>query len=136
MKPEVSFHKAEGLVTPPGYSHAASVPAFARMVYVAGQIGVNSRGELAGPTMEEQAEQVFQNIGLALAAAEAKYSDIVKLTIFVTTLHGLAAVRAARDRYINTAAPPTSTLVQVVSLFRPEYVVEVEAVAAVIDPPK
>jgi enamine deaminase RidA (YjgF/YER057c/UK114 family) len=42
----------------------------------------------------------------------------------------LAEYREVRDRYIDVNQPPTSTVVQVAALFRPEFVVEVEAVAA------
>jgi enamine deaminase RidA (YjgF/YER057c/UK114 family) len=40
--------------------------------------------------------------------------------------------RAVRDEYVNTSAPPTSSLVQVAGLFRPDLLIEVEAVASIV----
>jgi enamine deaminase RidA (YjgF/YER057c/UK114 family) len=54
---------------------------------------------------------------------------VVKLTTFVTDIAHLPAFRAARDTFLDPAAPPTSTLVQVARLFRPEFLIEVEAMA-------
>lgn len=68
--------------------------------------------------------------GRALAAAGAGWRDVVKLTFFVVATDELATVRRVRDDFIDRAAPPTSSLVPVAGLFRPELLVEVEAVAA------
>jgi enamine deaminase RidA (YjgF/YER057c/UK114 family) len=56
---------------------------------------------------------------------------VVKLTFFLVDLADLPAVRAARDRFVNLDEPPTSSLVQVAGLVRPEARLEVEAVACV-----
>jgi enamine deaminase RidA (YjgF/YER057c/UK114 family) len=55
----------------------------------------------------------------------------VKLTIFVTDVAYLPAIRAARDEFVDTERPPASTAVQVAALFRPELLLEVEAWALV-----
>ena len=55
------------------------------------------------------------------------------LTFFVLNVADLSAVRAARDAVIDTARPPASTAVQVIALFAPGYVLEVEAWALVDD---
>ena len=47
----------------------------------------------------------------------------------MTDIGQLPAVREIRDRYVNASSPPASTAVQVSSLFRPEFLIEVEAVA-------
>jgi enamine deaminase RidA (YjgF/YER057c/UK114 family) len=52
----------------------------------------------------------------------------VKITVFMTDLSGLQAFRRVRDTYF-TKAPPASSLVQVAGLVRPEFVIEIEAVA-------
>jgi enamine deaminase RidA (YjgF/YER057c/UK114 family) len=54
---------------------------------------------------------------------------VVKLTFYVVDVAGLAVVRAVRDEFVDTARPPTSSLVQVAGLFRPDLLIEVEAVA-------
>ncbi|HEV7932052.1 MAG TPA: Rid family hydrolase [Actinomadura sp.] len=53
------------------------------------------------------------------------------LTIFVVDTSALATVRAVRDEFVNVERPPTSSLVQVAGLFRPDILIEIEAVAAV-----
>jgi Endoribonuclease L-PSP len=66
-----------------------------------------------------------------LAAAGARFADVVKLTFFVLDMAHLPALRRARDEVVVTAAPPASTAVQVAGLFAPGYLFEVEALALV-----
>ena len=54
---------------------------------------------------------------------------MVKLTIYVVDVTALQTIRAVRDEHVDTARPPTSSLVQVAGLVRPELLIEVEAVA-------
>lgn len=112
-----------------GYSHVVS--AQGRIVFVSGQVPLDADGVLAGTDGAAQAEQVFANIGHALAAAGATFSDVVKLTFFLTDLADLPAVRAARDRHVPTDRPPASSAVQVAGLVHPDFRIEVEAVAVV-----
>lgn len=127
----IEHHLAPPGMTPGnGYSHA--VAARGRLVAIAGQVAMDEHGDLVGAgDPARQAERVFENLRSALAAAGATFADVVKLGIFVTDIAFLPAVRAARDRYVDTAHPPASTAVQVVALFRPGYLVEVEALAMV-----
>jgi enamine deaminase RidA (YjgF/YER057c/UK114 family) len=91
-------------------------------------------GELVGPSdPKAQADRVFENLRRVLAAAGASFADVIKLGIFVTDIDILPVVRQARDRYVDTAQPPASTAVQVAALFRPGYMVEIEALAVVDD---
>ena len=68
-----------------------------------------------------------------LAAAGATWDDVIKLTFYMVDTSALAIVRAVRDEFINTERPPTSSLVQVAGLFRPDLLIEIEAVAAIAD---
>jgi len=113
-----------------GYSHVAAVSG--SLVWTSGQVPVAPDGTIppAGD-WDAQARQVFVNLGVALRAGGASWSDVFKLTIYVVDLSGVAAVRAARDEFIDRAAPPTSSLVQVAGLVHPDFLLEVEAVAAV-----
>ncbi len=121
-----------GMVPGNGYSQA--VAATGRIVAVAGQVALDAEGDLVGPgDPEAQAEQVFENIGTALAAAGASISDVIKLTVFVTDMAILPDVRRVRDRYVDVERPPASTAVQVVALVLPELLLEVEALAVVVD---
>lgn len=65
------------------------------------------------------------------SAGAAEWNDVVKLTIYVVGAADLQVLREVRDALVNTETPPTSTLVQVAGLARPELLIEVEAVAYV-----
>jgi enamine deaminase RidA (YjgF/YER057c/UK114 family) len=73
--------------------------------------------------------QVFDNLTRALEAAEASWTDVVKLGYFVLDVGQIASVRTIRDEYVNTNQPPASTLVQVSALAREGALIEVDAVA-------
>jgi enamine deaminase RidA (YjgF/YER057c/UK114 family) len=121
------FDSPADLPAPNGYSQVVTVPA-GTQVWVSGQIGSEPDGSVA-EGMEAQARLAFRNVGRALASAGATWGDVFKITIFVTDISGLAAVRAAREEFVDTSSPPTSTLVEVSSLVRPELLIEIEAVA-------
>ena len=117
-------------MSPPfGYSHVVDAPA-GRIIYISGQVPLDTDGELVGEgDFEAQARQVFANLTAALEAAGAGWNDVVNLNYFLTEIGELGTVRTIRDEYIDTERPPASTLVQVSALFRPEAMVEIEAVA-------
>jgi len=110
-----------------GYSHVVGLPP-GRLVWTSGQVPLDADGA-APEGWEAQTRLAFENVGRALAAAGAGWGDVVKLTFFVTGVEELATVRAVRDEFVATAAPPTSSLVQVAGLVRPDLLIEVEAVA-------
>ena len=122
-----TFASPEDLPPPSGYSHVVSLPP-GRLVWTSGQVPIDADGRLA-EGWEEQTRTVFQNVGRALRAAGADWPNVVKLTIFVVDVSELATIRAVRDEFVNAARPPTSSLVQVAGLFRPDVLIEVEAVA-------
>jgi enamine deaminase RidA (YjgF/YER057c/UK114 family) len=119
------------LSAPPGYSHVVEATG-GRTVWVAGQVPLDADGKLVGAgDAEAQVQQVFRNLEAALAVAGAGFADVVKLTTFVTGMTVLPAFRAARDRHIERKDAAASTLVQVVALVHPEFLIEIEAVAVV-----
>ena len=130
-EPPVKIHNPATMATPAGYSHVAEVRN-SRLVFVAGQVALDPSGQLVGKgDYRLQAEQVFRNIGAALTAAGATFRDLVKLNYYIVDLSHLPEIREVRDRFIDTSHPPTSTAVQVSRLFRPELLLEIDAVAAV-----
>jgi enamine deaminase RidA (YjgF/YER057c/UK114 family) len=122
------FSSPPDLPAPAGYSHVVTIPA-GRLVWTSGQVGMAADGSVPDG-WEAQTRQAFANVGAALRAAGAGWSDVVKLTLYVTAVDELPVIRAVRDELVDTAAPPTSSLVQVAGLFRPDLLIEVEAVAA------
>jgi enamine deaminase RidA (YjgF/YER057c/UK114 family) len=120
------------LPSPNGYSHVASIAPGSRIVWTSGQVPVAVDGTpaLTGD-WEAQTRLVFQNISAALEAGGAGWDDVFKLMFYVVDTSALTIVRAVRDEFVSVDRPPASTLVQVAGLFRPDILIEVEAVAAV-----
>ncbi|MGK5732136.1 RidA family protein [Streptomyces sp. URMC 124] len=113
-----------------GYTHV--VTGTGRLVAVSGQVAHDEHGRTVGAgDAEAQARQVFLNLRRCLAAAGAGFDDVVKLTYFVTDIADLPAVRAARDAFLDPSRLPASSAVQVAALFRPDLLLEVEALAVV-----
>jgi len=111
------------------------VPPGQRLVFIAGQVALDKNGALVGPgDFKAQAQQVFENLRLALADVGGTFGDVVKLNYYVVDAGQIPMLREVRDRFINTTAPPASTLVEVRRLFREDVLLEVEAVAAVREP--
>jgi reactive intermediate/imine deaminase len=117
---------APSVRTPPGYSHAVQAGG---LLLISGQVPLDEAGDVVGADLESQARQAFRNLGAVLAAAGVTFDAVVKLSYFVTDIGQVAAVRAVRDEFINTANPPASTLVEVSRLFLPGLLIEIEAVA-------
>ena len=129
--PHVKRTNPPTLSKPTGYTHIVEVTGPVKTVYIAGQIAFDKDGAIVGPgDMKAQAEQVFKNLEAALAAAGAKFSDVVKMNTYVTDMEKAPAVREVRARYFGESTP-ASTLVQVVHLARPELMLEIEVIAAV-----
>ena len=127
--PDRRFLSPDTLPRPFGYSHVVDAPA-GRIVHISGQVPLDAAGNLVGEgDFAAQVRQVFENLTVALAAAEAAWSDVVKLGYFVRDIGQVGALRAIRDEYVDTEQPPASTLVEVSRLFRDDVLVEIEAVA-------
>ena len=127
--PTIRFHNPPTIPTPVGYSQVVEVTR-GRTVYVSGQVALDAENRLVGEgDFAAQARQCFENVRRALAASGLGFGHVVKLGLYVTDVAHLATLRAVRDEFIDTGRPPASTLVQVAALFRPECLVEVEAIA-------
>jgi enamine deaminase RidA (YjgF/YER057c/UK114 family) len=128
----LSHLNPEGVAPGNGYTHVVSGPG--RWVAIAGQVALDANGKFVGVgDPAAQARQVFANLAKCLEAAGATFADVVKLNFYVTDIAILPHVRVARDAHIDTANPPASTAVQVVALFSPDALVEIEAYAVVAD---
>jgi enamine deaminase RidA (YjgF/YER057c/UK114 family) len=110
------------------YAHAVEAPAGARLLAISGQLGVDP-DDRAPAGAEAQADLCFANIAAILAEAGMGPGDVMRLNAYVTGREHLPGYMAARDRFIADPAP-ASTLMIVAGFARPEFVVEVEALAA------
>jgi enamine deaminase RidA (YjgF/YER057c/UK114 family) len=113
------------------YSHVAAVGGGARTLYVSGQVAMDAAGNIVGGSFAEQAEQVFHNLGLALAAGGAQFHHIVKMNVYVRDLTSekVKTLRAIRQRHFGTHQP-ASTLVGTTALVHEDLMLEIECVAA------
>jgi enamine deaminase RidA (YjgF/YER057c/UK114 family) len=109
------------------YSNGISTPAGGRWLHVAGQVGIGPDGNLA-EGFEAQAEAAWRNLVAVLADAGMTAADLVKVTHYLVRGEDLPAYNPVRLRHLG-AARPASTLVVVAALARPEWRIEVEAVA-------
>jgi enamine deaminase RidA (YjgF/YER057c/UK114 family) len=120
----------DGVAAAAQYSHV--VLGTGRFVAVSGQLPLDENRRLVGEgDPEAQARQVFENLRRCLAAAEATFDDVVKLTYFVTDMAHMPAIRAARAAHIPDDRLPASSAVQVAALVSPEFLMEIEAFAVV-----
>ncbi len=127
------LHTPADLPAIPGFSQVATISPGSRLVWTAGQVAMTAEGAPpAAGDWEAQTRLVMQNLTIALAAGGAGWSDVFELTIYVVEPADLTTVRAVRDEFVNLERPPTSTLVRVAGLFDPAFLVEIEAVAAVL----
>lgn len=131
--PRITRVNPPELGTPPGYSQIVDVQAN-RLVFIAGQTALDRDGALVGQgDFAAQAEQVFRNLDIALHAVGCTPSHLVKLTVFLRDMSDPAAYREARNRYFASVTPPAApavTLVEVSRLYGPDFLIEIEAVAA------
>ncbi|HET8758657.1 MAG TPA: RidA family protein [Solirubrobacteraceae bacterium] len=128
-----SVHNPDTLAAPLGlYSHVAEARG-ARTVTIAGQVGADASGALAGHDVGAQTRRAYENLGLALASAGATWRDVVKMTTFLVSEELIEPFMAARREVFAElfpdAAYPTNTLLVVSRLVHAEFLVEIEATA-------
>jgi len=135
LAPAQTFLKPDGIAAGKGYTHVV-ITSPGKLAFISGQVANNAQGQMVGSgDLKAQTEQVFENLRLALKAAGTSFEHVVKITYFIRDYRPemLATIREVRNRYVDTAAPPASSLVGVAGLFQPGYLIEVEAIAAVPD---
>jgi enamine deaminase RidA (YjgF/YER057c/UK114 family) len=123
-----------GMNQPTGYSQVVEINGPHRLVFIAGQTGVDASNK-AAKGFRAQITQAYANIRAALASVGGSMDNVVRLTTYVTDIEQNADIyREVRAATFNKNALPASTLVQVVRLADPSYLVEIEAFA--ILPPR
>ena len=131
--PSITRINPPELGTPPGYSQIVDVSA-GRIVFISGQTALDRDGHVVGKNdFAAQAAQVFRNLDVALRASGCTAANLVKLTVFLTDMDNLASYREARNRFFVTVTPPAApavTLVEVSKLYGPDFMIEIEAIAA------
>ena len=110
-----------------GYSHVAKV---GKTLYIAGQVARDVQGKLVGKgDFEAQARQVYTNLKNILQEAGGGLKNIVKMTTILTHYGYTESSRKIRSEFFGDIMPP-STLMIIESLASPDFMIEVEAIAA------
>lgn len=121
-------HRIPGLCAPVG--HFSDAVSYGGLLFISGLIAVNVDGELVGgDDITRQAEQVYDNIEIALSHAGLDFADLVKITTYLTSIGDRGRVDLVRRAKFG-ATKPASTLVEVSALAFPGLKIEVEAIAA------
>jgi enamine deaminase RidA (YjgF/YER057c/UK114 family) len=132
--PNYQLSNPDTISKPTGYSHVAEVSG-GRIVYIAGQVALDRSGNVVGKDdFRAQVQQVFENLKSAVESVHGKFGNVIKLNYYCAEnvdASQLTVLREIRDKYVNTGEPPTSTLVFVKRLVRPEFMLEVDAVAVI-----
>src|SRR5262245_56378236 len=102
-----------------------------RLLYISGQVAWDATGHIVGPgDIGAQARQVFHNLRRVLQAAGGDLSDLLKITTYITKLEDFPAVAEVRSSVFHGELP-ASTLIVVKSLFHPDFLIEIEGIAAI-----
>ena len=123
MYPE-SIHPPIG-----AYAHAVEVPASAKTMFIAGQVGIDIDGNVPAD-FAAQADLAWRNLMAILEFNGMRMKDVVKITHFLTDAANIPAYGEVRAKYLGEERP-ASTLLIVAGLARPDLLVEVEMVAAI-----
>ncbi len=113
------------------YSHVVTAEGAQKLVFCAGQVAADVDGKVLPPDdFQAQTRMVMENLTKALAAGGAKLSDVTKVTIYICNPHDVSNARGILFDYFGSH-PPASTLCILRGLANPNFLLEIEAIAAV-----
>jgi enamine deaminase RidA (YjgF/YER057c/UK114 family) len=131
---KLASHRFQNPSTMPptrGYTHVVETRSPSRTIYIAGQLGMTADGKFAGADFNAQVVQCFENLKHALAAADASFEYVVKVTAFFIDIANIHTYLEVRNRHVNAKAPPASTAIQISKLAHEGALFEIEAIAVV-----
>jgi len=128
VSPNIRFINPTTLAKPPGYTHVVEATMPARIVYIAGQLGIDHDGKVSAD-FRLQAVQTFENLKNALASVGAGFQDVVKFNNYLTDVKYMQIFRQVRDSYLADEKRPASTTIAISGLARDGALLEIEAVA-------
>jgi enamine deaminase RidA (YjgF/YER057c/UK114 family) len=127
---DVEMLRPEGVFQSPAYAQVARI---GDVLFVSGQTPRNVDGSTAAPgDIRGQTEKVFANLEAVLESCGSSLDRVAKLTVFMTSYEYRTAISEVRAKvFASVGRPCASTTVVVSGLMSPEWMVEIEAVAAV-----
>jgi len=119
------------LYDPKSYSHVVEVEG-GRLLFVSGQVPVNAQRQLTSRDFREQVERVYDNLETVLKSVGAGFENVVKTTNFLTNISQAKVFREVRDaRFAHLKTRPASTSIVITALVEPDFLLEIEVIAAV-----
>jgi len=116
---------------PKSYSHVVEGEG-GRLLFGSGQVPVNAQRQLAGRDFREQVEKGYDNLETVLKSVGAGFENVLKTTNYLTNLSQAKVFREVRDaRFAHVKTRPASTTIVITSLVEPEFLLEIEVIAAV-----
>src|SRR6266550_5448091 len=113
------------------FSHATMVEARGRMVFISGMTSRRADGSIAGiGDIEAQTRQVCENLKAAIEAAGGTLDDICRVDVYVRNMEHFDAIHKVRREY-SKAPTPASTMLEVSKMTSPDYLIEINAIAAI-----
>ena len=124
-----------GMHSNPAYSQGISVPASARYIFVGGQNGVDAAGGIVGKgDLAAQTTQALANLATVLAAGGAAPEDLISLTVCLVGDADFRTGFGAWTAFWNDrGAPPVVKMLRVVGLANPDFLIEIEGIAAIAE---
>src|SRR6185437_1189907 len=131
MAANLRFLNPKTMAKPPGYSYVVEATGPNRVIFIAGQLGLDMDNKLVGAPgdFRAQAMKAVENLKLALASVGATVKDVVKINNYLVDMSHIGIFREVRDATFNMASPPASTTVAISQLARPGALFEIEAIA-------
>jgi 2-iminobutanoate/2-iminopropanoate deaminase len=116
---------------PKSYSHVVEVEG-GRLLFVSGQVPVNAQRQLVSRDFREQVERVYDNLETVLRSVGASFENVLKTTTYLTNISQTKVFREVRDaRFAHLKTRPASTTLVITSLVEPDFLLEIEVIAAV-----
>jgi reactive intermediate/imine deaminase len=123
---------SDKLAEPNGhFAQATIAEASGRLLFISGMTARNKEGGITGVgDISAQTHQVCQNLQAAVEAAGGTLDDIIRVDVYVTDIRHFDAIHEVRRQYF-TGVAPASTMVEVSKFVKPEYLIEINAIAVV-----
>jgi 2-iminobutanoate/2-iminopropanoate deaminase len=120
--------KKEAIMSKPGapYSKAVKANGF---LFLSGVVSVGADGKHVAGDIKVQTKQVLENLKATVEAAGSSFADVVKVSVFLTNIADFAAMNEVYKTYF-TGEPPTRTTVAIKELSSPDFIVEIDLIAA------
>ena len=115
------------------FSHATMVDARGRLVFISGMVARRADGTIAGiGDIEAQTRQVCENLKAAVEEAGGTLEDICRVDVYVRNMEHFDAIHKVRREYFKPPLP-ASTMVEIVKMTSPDYLIEMNAIAVIAD---